>query len=136
MYVRECTDDLNLEQFSVARIRVFIYMSWLVNLPIDIESRISNLESRILNLVFPNLESRILNIIYRISNLEWSFEPFVSKRFLIRRWCDVMQILTGVEGNSNYISPRGTKYWPTRSEGQYFPPKGLIWCRLLGVLQT
>lgn len=34
------------------------------------------------------------------------------------------QILTGVEDNIDYISPRGPKYCPPRSGGQYIRPKG------------
>lgn len=32
--------------------------------------------------------------------------------------------MTGVEGSIDYISPRGTKYCPTRSGGQDIRPKG------------
>lgn len=36
----------------------------------------------------------------------------------------VIQILTGVEVNIDYLSPRGTKYCSTRSGGNLFVPKG------------
>lgn len=31
-----------------------------------------------------------------------------------------MQILTGFDGNIDYINPEGRKYGSTRSEGQHF----------------
>lgn len=36
----------------------------------------------------------------------------------------IIQILTGVKSNIDYISSRGTKNCPTRSGGQYIRPKG------------
>lgn len=36
----------------------------------------------------------------------------------------IIQIITGVEGNIDYGSPRGTKYCPTRIAGQYICTNG------------
>lgn len=47
-----------------------------------------------------------------------------SKSLTDRSLFNIIQILTGVQFNIDYVSPRGRKYCATRSGGQYIRPEG------------